>query len=418
LTVPDAEPASAYPSGSRLWLVILGGVAAGAPLAIDSYLPAFPSIAHDFDASAAAVQFTLTTFFVGMLVGLLLVGPLSDALGRRPPLLTGLALFSAASLACALAPSVHLLAVARVFQGAAVGTGMALESAIVRDVSAGRTAARHLATILLVSMLAPILAPLIGSQVLQVASWRWLFIGLAIYGVVWCIVTAIAFDETLPAARRRRATLVCTLGMYWGLLSNRLFLGYSLPAGLIGAAFFAYLAGSSLVLQDAYGLSPQMFGLVFALNAVGLSAAAQFNRLLHRWFTLQAVMLGGLLAAAASGIVLLIAVAGGAFGLAGVLVPLFLLVSALGLIYPNALALAMNDHPGLAGGASSIMNLLQIGLGAAVAPIAGISGGDSGLSLAIVVAALAVAAPVTFLLLAGRVGGSGADAEGVRRPGT
>ncbi|HWI21052.1 MAG TPA: multidrug effflux MFS transporter [Baekduia sp.] len=382
-------------------MILIGGVAAGPALSIDSYLPAFPAIAKEFGASPSAVQLTLTTFFVGMILGMVVAGPLSDRFGRKPPLVIGLAMLSLASLACALAPSVEFMIGARFVQGAAAATGMALQAAVVRDIAHGARASRLLASLMLVTMAAPIIAPLIGSNFLLLGSWRWIFVALAAYGAIWCGLVSVCIHETLPPERQRRGSLAKHLREYKVLVRDRSLLAVGLAAGLVSGAFYVYLSGSSPVLQGVYGVSPQAYGVLFAINAIGVALAAQSNRLILRRRSVEQAMKLGLAVAAIAGASLVAAIAIGGLGLLGVLIPLFVIVGACGQIYPNAIALGMAGHPDLAGGASSLLSLMQIGLGAALAPLAGIGGARSALPMAIAIGALAISAPIVFRIVGG-----------------
>jgi DHA1 family bicyclomycin/chloramphenicol resistance-like MFS transporter len=381
------------PSAPRASLVvILGALSAFGPISTDLYLPALPGLARDFDAAPWEVQLTLTTSLAGLALGQLLVGPLSDVLGRRRPLLVGLAAYALASLLCALAPTIPALAVFRFLQGCAGAAGIVIARAVVRDLHSGAAAARLYSLLLLVLGAAPILAPIAGGQLLRVASWRGVFVVLTVTGVVLYAATAALLAETLPRERRRRGGLRDTGRTFRRLARDRVFTGYALAIGGAFGAMFAYISGSPFVLQDVHGVSPQLFGILFAVNAVGLVAAGQANARLVGTFSPRRLFGVGLASMAAGGAALLAVVSVGGLGLAGVLPPLFVVASSFGLVVPNATALALADHPDVAGSASAVLGAFQFLVGAAVAPLVGAAGSRSALPMAATIAVSAAAA--------------------------
>jgi len=325
------------PARPRLRLVlVLGFMIALGPLTIDMYLPSLPTITADLQSSAAAVQLTLTGTLAGLALGQLLIGPLSDAVGRRTPLLAGIGLHILASVICVIAPNLAVLGTLRVLQGLGAAAAMVVAMAIVRDLFSGLAAANLLSRLMLVMGAAPILAPTLGGIVLSWTSWRGVFVVLAVFGIAIITVAALWLPETLPAARRRNGGVVGTVRDYAGLLSDRAFVGLILVAGLSMAALFAYVSGSSFVFQDQYGLSEQQFGIVFGAGAAGLITATQLNvRLLRRWSPSQ-ILLSALASGAVASLFLLLFAATGFGGLAGVLIPLWLVLAAAGLTFPNA----------------------------------------------------------------------------------
>jgi DHA1 family bicyclomycin/chloramphenicol resistance-like MFS transporter len=266
----------ALPSVARL-IVVLGSVNAIGPLSIDMYLPAFPEIARALDTSASAVQLTLTACVAGLALGQLLFGPLSDRLGRRLPLIVAMLTYSLASLLCASASSVGMLIGLRFVQGLAGAGGIVIARAVVRDMSTGAAASRLLSSLMLVTGLGPILAPVVGGQLLALTSWEGIFLLLTVLSGLLALLVVVALPETLPAERRSQAGPARTVQTMGDLLRDRAFLGYALAGGLTFGALFAYISGSSFVLQRIYGLSPQLFSLAFAMNGLGLIAASQVN---------------------------------------------------------------------------------------------------------------------------------------------
>jgi DHA1 family bicyclomycin/chloramphenicol resistance-like MFS transporter len=371
----------------RLGLII-GSLTALAPLSIDLYLPALPDLTKAFDSTASQGQLTLTACLVGLALGQVVAGPLSDRLGRRRPLLAGLAGYCGASIACALAPSLEALISLRFLQGFAGASGFVISRAIVRDLRAGAAAARVFSFLMLVTGLAPILAPLLGAQLLRVTSWRGLFVALAVVGFLMLLAVAILLEETLPSARRRSDSMRDTLSTFWRLLGDRTFVGYTLVISAGFGQLLAYIAGSSFVIQDIYDVSPQLYGAIFAVNAVGLVAAGQANAVLVGSMGPRRLLSVGIVASASAGICLVAVVLVGGIGLAGILPCLFVVVASIGLVGPNATALALTDHPREAGSASALLGVIQFLVGAAVAPLAGIAGSESAVPMAVLIAAL------------------------------
>jgi MFS transporter, DHA1 family, multidrug resistance protein len=393
--------------GLILLVLVLGGVCTLGPFATDLYLPALPTVADDLHAGAHTIQLTVTTFLVGLALGQLLVGPLSDSVGRRRPLLAGLGVFAVASLVCAAAPSAGVLIGVRAVQGIAGASGVAIANAVVTDHFRGRESARLLSRLVLVSGMAPIVAPLVGGQLLRVTSWRGVFLVLAALGVLLCVGVGFGLRESLPRERRVSGSLAGTLRVMGRLSRDSVFMGLTLSGGLMYAAFFGYLAASSFVVQDIYGASPVMFSVLFSINAVGMLLASQLNHLLLARFAPRVLLAAGLIACVIAGMSLLGVSLVGGLGLLALAVPLFLLVSATGFAGPDATALALSLHPDVAGSASAYFGTLRLGLAAAATPLVGLGSGVSAMPLAILVAVASVGALVAFLAVARKVGGAG-----------
>jgi DHA1 family bicyclomycin/chloramphenicol resistance-like MFS transporter len=373
-------------------LLILGALSAFAPLSVDMYLPALPRLARGFGDAPSAVQITLTTCLAGLAAGQILAGPVSDARGRRPPLLAGLLAFTVASAACALAPSVGVLAALRLLQGLGGAAAIVIARAVVRDRYSGVAAARYFAILTLVNGLAPVLAPIIGGQLLRFTSWRGVFLVLAGLGALLLAVTAARLGETLAPERRRTGGLRDTLATFARLARDRRFTGYALSLALGFAAMFAYISGSPFVLQDIYGLSPQAFSGVFALNSAGIILTGRLSAQLVERVGPQRLLRAGLALNVAAGLALLAVVAAGVSGVVAVLVPLFALASSIGLILPNATALALELHPDAAGSASGGIGVAQFTVAAGLAPLVGVGGAATALPMALVIAGCGLAA--------------------------
>ncbi|WP_438874458.1 multidrug effflux MFS transporter [Symbioplanes lichenis] len=386
-------------TGARVRLVlVLGFLIAIGPLTIDMYLPALPTIVTDLQTTDAAIQLTLTGTLAGLALGQLLMGPLSDAVGRRGPLLAGVAVHILASVLCVIAPNLAVLGSLRVLQGLGAASAAVIAMAVVRDLFTGLPAAKLLSRLMLVMGAAPILAPTLGGIVLNWTSWRGVFVVLALFGVAILTVTALGLPETLEPARRRNGGVVGTLRDYGRLFQDRAYIGLILVAGLAFSAMFAYVSGSSFVFQQEYGMSEQQFGFVFGAGAVGLILATQGNVVLLRRWTPAQILVTSLAAGAVAGLVLLLFAALDFGGLFGILVPLWLVLAATGLAMPNAPALALSRHGEAAGTAAALLGAVQFGVGALSAPLVGLLGSDA-VGMSLVIAGGMVAANVVLALV-------------------
>jgi MFS transporter, DHA1 family, multidrug resistance protein len=379
-------------------MVLLGCLGAFVPLAVDMYLPGWPDVQRTLDTSASAVQLTLTTFLLGLAAGQLVAGPLSDRIGRRLPLLVGIGGFVAASVLCALAPTIAVLVALRFVQGFAGGAGISVSRALVRDLGDGDVAARNFALLILVNNLGPIIAPVVGGQLLHITDWRGIFVVLAAAATLLFVVAYRVVPETLSAGARTSGGLGAMGAALREVGRDRVFLGYAISSGLVFSALLAYIAASSFVLQDIYGLSPQAYSVFFAANGLGLVAMTQVNRRLIGRVTPRALMLIGLGITTLGAVILAVVVATDNTSVAAILPAFLLLVTSIGFVQPNATTLAMEGHPRVAGSASALLGLLQSVGGAIVAPIVGIAGTETAVPLAIVVGVLVAGAWAAMLL--------------------
>jgi DHA1 family bicyclomycin/chloramphenicol resistance-like MFS transporter len=378
--------------------LILGVLSAIGPLSVDMYLPALPRLTGDLAAGASLVQLTLTACLVGLAAGQVLAGPISDMWGRRGPMFAGTAVYTVASLACVVAPNVELLIALRLIQGLAGAACIVISRAVVRDLHEGPAAARFFSLLMLVNGVAPVLAPVIGGQVMRFTSWRGIFLVLTLLGLLMA-VSLLGLRETLPPERRHTGGLRAALRVFGALCTDRVYLGYALAGGLAFAAMFAYISGSPFVLQNIYGMSPQTFSLVFAVNSLGIVAFGQISGVLAGRVRLRTLLAAGLVICALGGLLLVVSVSGGP-GLAGVLPALFLVVSAIGLTMPNSVALALSGRPAnVAGSASALFGLMQYVIGALAAPLVGVAGTHSAAPMAIVIFASGVAAILVLAVL-------------------
>lgn len=385
-------------------LLVVGLLCLFGPLCIDMYLPALPRISKDLHTSTSSVQLSLTACLVGIAVGQVLIGPVSDRYGRKRPLGIGLVLFIGASLACAFAPGIAVLTACRLMQGIGGSAGIVIANAVVRDLFSGARAATFFSRIFLVIGIGPVLAPQIGAEILRISSWRGVFVTLSIFGAVLLVMAMTELPETLPHDRRHSGGLPATLSSMRLVLQSRPFLANALCCGLAFGSLFAYISGSSFILENLYGLSPQGFSILFAANAVGLIGASQCSARFVSRVGPSRMLSAGVVILVGGALGLLLVVLTMPRALAAVIPPLFLIVTSLGLIAPNATALALNDFPDSAGSASAVLGVLQFGTGALIAPLVGIGGSHDALPMALLVTALAAGA------VACRVGSSASRA--------
>ncbi|MFE4870808.1 multidrug effflux MFS transporter [Streptomyces sp. NPDC056682] len=382
--------------------LVLGGLSALPPLSMDMYLPALPEVTDALRSPAATVQLTLTACLAGMALGQLVVGPMSDKWGRRRPLLIGMVVYVVATTVCAFAPDVQLLVAFRLLQGLAGAAGIVIARAVVRDLYDGVEMARFFSTLMLISGVAPVVAPLIGGQVLRLTDWRGVFAVLTVIGVLLTAVVWKWLHETLPVDRRHSGGVGEALRTMGGLLRDRVFTGYMLAGGLAFAALFAYISASPYVVQEIYGASPQTFSLLFGLNSVGLVAVGQINgKLLIGRVSLDKALGFGLVVIILAATALLLMTSGvfGQVGLAPIAAGLFVLMSAMGLAMPNTNAQALMRTPNAAGSASALLGTSSFLIGAIASPLVGIAGEATAVPMAVVQLASAVAALLCFLLL-------------------
>jgi MFS transporter, DHA1 family, multidrug resistance protein len=391
------------PSLLRLTL-ILGTLTAFAPLSIDMYLPGLPALARELNTDAGSAQFTLAIFFIGMAAGQAVYGPLADRYGRKWPLLIGCLLYVLASLGCALAPNIGGLIASRLLQALGGCAGMVIARSVVRDCFEPADSARVYASLMLVTGLAPILAPLIGGQVLLIASWRMVFYILAGFGLLCVMLVAFGLPETLPPERRVQAGLSQSLAIYGQLLADKQFVAYALVGGFIFAGMFAYIAGSPFVFIDLYGVAPEYYGWIFGANALCLVVASQSTRWLMGRYSSNAIIQGVLWTVLGASLTLLAVALSGFGGLIGLLPPLAICVASVGLVGPLTAAVAMAPHGRIAGSASALLGTLQSMLGALAGALVGALQNGTALPMVGVMAGCALGAFVAFRFVGPRAG--------------
>jgi len=366
--------------------LILGALTAIGPLAIDMYLPALPTIARDFGTAASVVQGSLAAYFIGIAIGQAFYGPLSDRFGRKPSLYLGLALFMIASIGCARAESVDALIAFRFLQALGGCAPIVIPRAVVRDHFDQSGSVRMLSMLMLVMGLGPILAPLIGGQLLVYFGWRAVFWLLTAYAATWLTVVAIFLPESLPPARRLRQPISDVLAVYWRLARDRTFMGHALSGAFIFSGLLAYISGSPVVFIELFHVPPERFGVYFGINACGIIAASQTNRWLVGRVETQRIVRTVLVVAMTAGLFLVVDAYSGFGGFAGILIPLFCYIACHGFVLPNTTALAMASHGRVAGSASALLGTFQFVGGAIAGSLIGAFANGTPVPMAAVIA--------------------------------
>lgn len=380
-------------------ILLLGSLTAFGAVTIDLYLPTLPAIARDYGTSAAAVQLTLSTFFVGMALGQLFFGPLSDRIGRRPTILIGCAVYVAASLFCALAPTIEALVAGRFFQALGCCAAMVTCRAIVRDRYDHRDSARIFSLLMLVLAIAPLLAPTVGGWIAAAAGWHAVFYAFVAVGVAISAAVGLRLDESRSAATAQAARGQDVLSAYARLLGHKRLIGYLLVGAANGATLFSYIAASPDLVVNSWGFSESQFGLVFAAIAVGVVGSSQVNRLLLKHRSPDAILAWATLGAAAAGVALWLVALFDA-PVPGVLAAVFVALSSNGLIAANASAGALNVDPLRAGAISGLMGGINFGMGAAASALAAAMYDGTARPLAANVAVALLVAAAAYHLLA------------------
>jgi DHA1 family bicyclomycin/chloramphenicol resistance-like MFS transporter len=361
-------------SPGKAFVLVLGALVGLAPLTIDMYLPALPALAREFHASAGHTQLTLASYFIGLALGQFAYGMLTDRFGRKPPLYAGLALYALASLGCALAPSIDVLIAMRFVQALGGCAGIVIPIAVVRDRFEQREAAQVLSRLMLVMGVAPMLAPMLGAQLLASYGWRAIFGALALAALLCLIGLHFVLEESLARERFKPIRLHTVLATYRLLLTDRRYLAFGLAGACAGAAMFSYISASPFVFIDGFGVAPTHYSMIFGLNAFALIAGSQLNHRVLARAHIDAVLARALWCMSIAALVLVVDALTGLFGIAGIVVPLVCFMGALGFITPNAQAGAMAGHGANAGTASALLGTLRYG----AATLAGVGVGAGG----------------------------------------
>lgn len=364
------------PTGRKRWglALLLSMLGILAPLNIDMYLPSFPEIAEDLNAHVSLVQMSLTACLIGLAVGQIVVGPLSDAHGRRKPLIISTLLFALSSLLCALAPNIELLIVARFLQGFTASAGVVLSKAVVSDVFSGRELTKFFALLMVINAVAPMLAPIAGGAILVLpfAGWETIFYFLGLLGFIMVMIVAFRLPETLPVENRLPSSIKSSVGTMGSLFKSRPFIGYALVVGLIHGGSFAYVAGTPFVYQEIYHVSPQVFSVLFGINGIamilGSSIIGKFGGVVSEYRLLK-----GAVVAAVTATFVLLAMTIIQGPLATLVISIFVYMIAIGMIFTSSFTLAMEGQGRRAGSASAVVGMLPLVIGAIVSPLVGLN---------------------------------------------
>ncbi|MEC0517990.1 Bcr/CflA family efflux MFS transporter [Bacillus inaquosorum] len=353
---------------------LLGMLAILGPLNIDMYLPSFPEIADDLSASASLVQLSLTACLVGLTIGQLIVGPVSDAQGRRKPLLICIFLFALSSLFCALSPNITTLVAARFLQGVTASAGLVLSRAIVRDVFTGRELSKFFSLLMVITAVAPMVAPMTGGAILLLpfATWHTIFHVLTIIGFLLVLLIALRLKETLPPEKRIPSSIGTSVKTMGSLLKDRSFMGYALTVGFIHGGSFAYVSGTPFVYQDIYGVSPQVFSILFGINGLAIISGSfiigRFGGIIHEKSLLRMAVITAMIATA---VLLTMTMIHGP--LATLVISIFIYMITIGMVLTSTFTLAMEKQGQRAGSASALLGMLPLLLGSIVSPLVGIN---------------------------------------------
>ncbi|MCW1931684.1 multidrug effflux MFS transporter [Pararhodobacter zhoushanensis] len=372
--------------------LLLGLLSAVGPFAIDMYLPALPQVAADLGTDEAGAGLTLTAYFLVFGVAQMIYGPLADAIGRKKPLMIGVAIFFVATVLAAMAPDLPTLVAARALQALGAATLMAVPRAVIRDMASGPDAARMMAAIMIVISISPMLAPLTGSIVLAFGGWREIFMVLAVASVISLLLIIFALPETLPVAERRPVRVRAMLAGFRRLLTDRSFMGLTMIGGFGMASFFVFLATGSFVYTREFGLSPTGFSIAFAINAIGFFGASQLAGRFSARYGMQRVIVLAISGFMASTVLLAIVAFAGLASLPVVVAGLFIANACLGLVIPTAMVMAMDPHPDIAGLASSLGGTIQMLTGGVMIVITGLLLDNSAMGMTAAIALCGVMA--------------------------
>lgn len=378
--------------------LMLAAFSALGPFTIDMYLPAFPQMMQFFGTNASVIQVSLTACVLGLGLGQIVMGILSDVHGRRKPLLFGMILYFLASLGCAFAPNIAIFITLRFIQGFAASAGIVISRAIVRDTYSGGELAKFFSLLMTIGNVAPLLAPLAGSTVISYSTWVGVFIFLGLLGLLLTTITTWNLKESLPVERRASSEFRGLLRNFKSLLVNRTFMGYALAPGIMFAGVFAYISATPFIYQKLYGVSPGVFSILFALNGVSLILGSQITRRLTGRMTERRILLIGLTLALITSTAVLIAVlTHGA--LLTLVIPLFLLVASIGVTAPIFSALAMESQGHIAGSASALLGVIPLLLGSVTSPLVGVAGEYSALPLGIIIVTTSLLSIIAYVAL-------------------
>lgn len=370
---------------NKVWLVIiLGSLTAFGPLSMDMYLPGLPAVTEYFGSTASLGQLSITTCLLGLAAGQLVFGPLSDFQGRRKPLIVTLLLYTIISLLCGLSTNIWLFIMLRFLQGFTGAAGVVISRAAARDMYSGKELTQFVALLAIVMGAAPILAPIFGGVILNWMTWEAIFYVLSLIGLIMLIVVVFFLPETLAKDRRMSGNIYAVFQSFGVLFKDRIFIGIACAQAFISMSMFAYIAASPFVLQNIYGVTPQQFSFIFAMNGLGIIIAAQVpGRLSNRYEEMKLLRAGIVLAL--TGSVLLLFVVLFSLSLPVMMIALFIVVSCVGIVNTTSFSLAMNRQGKIAGSASALLGILPFAGGALVSPLVGVAGESSSVPMGIVI---------------------------------
>lgn len=391
---------SAATGHSRLWMAILLGCLAGmGPLCTDLYLPALPHIAVDLQANASLVQFSLTATLLGLAIGQIFIGPNSDVNGRKKPLVISLVIFIITSFLCSLAASIPELIMFRFIQGLAGAGGIVLSRAIACDFYSGSELTKFFSLLMLINGIAPIISPVIGGQIMVLSNWQGIFISLGLFSTLLTLAIIFGMGESLPEEKRNAGSLKATFIIFKKLLSDKSFVGYTLVQGFVIAGLFAYIAGSPFVLQTIYGLSAETFSLCFAFNGLGIMLFAQLTGYFTKRFSEKQCLVFGLYLALICS-TFLFALSIMKAPIIFILIPLFFIVSCIGITTTASFSLAIQRQPDSAGSAAGLIGVTSFIFGAVASPLVGLGSGTTAVPMTAVVLLANLAAYISYYKLA------------------
>jgi DHA1 family bicyclomycin/chloramphenicol resistance-like MFS transporter len=395
----DRREAVKKPLSTFRYAMLMGAlIAFGPPLSIDTYLPALPAMGSDLHANGTLLQLTLTTFIIGMSLGQLIVGPITDAIGRRKPLLFGLSLYVTASALCGVSVSIEMLIAMRALQALGAAACLVTVRAITRDLFSGTTMTRFFSMLILVTGSAPVIAPILGGQLLRLTSWHGIFLALSILGALLLMVAVVVLPESLPTSARVPVRWKTAMRTYAKLLKEPVFLGYVLTTGFVSSQVFAYLAGSSFALQGVYRLTPQEYSFVFGINAIATVAGSQITARLVGRFSERTLLRTSLSFAVLCGAGNLWASTASA-PLLALLIPLWLQIFFAGMALPNLSSLSLAEYPHMAGAASALVGVIPFAMGGLVGPLLSLGDGSNAVLMTSFLMGLAILAFATYLIL-------------------
>ena len=379
--------------------MLLGALTAFAPLSIDMYLPALPTLQKYFGATEGQVQLTLASFFLGFALGQTLYGPVADRFGRKPPLYAGMVFYGLSSAGCALAFSIQALTALRLLQAVGACAGTVISRAMVRDLFPPAETRQVYSALILVMGVSPMVAPLLGSYILVLLGWKAIFWSVALVAALALVGIYFRLPESLPVARPFSVEYI--LSTYRGLLADRFFLGSALAAGFSSAGMFAYIAGAPFIFINIFGLSAEHFGWLFALNATAVIGSAQVNGRLFHGHAPERLMRNAAFVQCFAGLLLIGAMLSGASHMLWLAVPLFLYLACIGFVFPNAVAMALANHGNVAGMASALLGTLQFSMAAIATLALGAIPSATAFPMSVTICACGVLGVATHLVLMG-----------------